>query len=268
MMNLPLSVLNELIEDRIIRQECQRRGITVSPEEVEIRLERQFGYDRNPPTPVPTITSTLPITITPTPTIAPMTYEEFKERSSAWFEAMQAQTGFTEQDFRRLVESGLYREKLMKDFEKEVPSTAEQIHARHILLESKEDAEKALERLKNGEDFAQVAKEMSTDTATKDNGGDLGWFPRGVMDPDFEQAAFALEPGETSGIVETKYGYHIIHVDEKDPNRPLSPAELAQKQREAFNKWLQEKRSSDEVVRKWSSAMIPTEIPTKAPKRR
>jgi hypothetical protein len=81
--------------------------------------------------------------------------------------------------------------------------------------QSKAKAEEVLAKLRAGGDFAALAKENSGDPSNKDNGGDLGWFGRGMMVKPFEDAAFALKPGELSGIVETQFGYHIIKLDER-----------------------------------------------------
>lgn len=104
--------------------------------------------------------------------------------------------------------------------------TPEMIKARHILIKvdksaSEEDkkqarkkAEDILSKIKAGEDFAKLASEFSDDPGSKSKGGDLDFFARGRMVKPFEDAAFALKPGEVSGIVESPFGYHIIKVDE------------------------------------------------------
>ncbi len=89
----------------------------------------------------------------------------------------------------------------------------QEIHARHILVATEDEAKKVAERLKNGEDFATVAKEVSKDTGAE--GGDLGFFTRGQMLKPFEDAAFALDVGQISAPVQTQFGWHIIKVEEK-----------------------------------------------------
>jgi len=81
--------------------------------------------------------------------------------------------------------------------------------------QTKAKAEDVLAKLRAGGDFAALARENSVDTSNKDNGGDLGWFGRGMMVKPFEDAAFALKPGELSGLVETQFGYHIIKLEER-----------------------------------------------------
>jgi foldase protein PrsA len=120
--------------------------------------------------------------------------------------------------------------KLRKIFEKESPAkeeelktyyeknkdtfatTPHQVQASHILLPTKAEAETVLAELKAGKDFATLAKAKSTDPGSKANGGDLGFFGKGKMNPEFEAAAFALKKGEMSGVVESQNGFHIIKV--------------------------------------------------------
>jgi peptidyl-prolyl cis-trans isomerase D len=102
-------------------------------------------------------------------------------------------------------------------------STPEQIRASHILLktEGKDEAtvrkraEEVLARVRAGEDFATLAREYSEDEASKDRGGDLDFFPRGRMVPEFDQVAFSMQPGITSDLVKTQYGFHIIKVTDR-----------------------------------------------------
>ncbi|MEK0314246.1 peptidylprolyl isomerase [Cohnella sp. 56] len=93
--------------------------------------------------------------------------------------------------------------------------TPEQVRASHILLATKDEAEAVLKQLKGGADFATVAKEKSTDTGSQANGGDLGFFGKGVMNEQFETAAFKLKKDEMSGVVESPNGFHIILVTDR-----------------------------------------------------
>jgi len=89
----------------------------------------------------------------------------------------------------------------------------EEIHARHILVPTEDEAKAALKRVQAGEDFAKVANELSKDPGAE--GGDLGWFTRERMVPEFADAAFKLQPGQVSQPVKTQFGWHIIKVEER-----------------------------------------------------
>ncbi len=254
--SLPMQALDEMIEEELIRQEASRRGITVTSEEVQEETEQVFGYERNPPTPVPTPT-TLEGTATPTPapTASVMTREEFEKNYNEYVLVLRQQVGMSEQAFRGLLEMNVRRAKLQEVLAEEVPTAGEQIHARHILVETEDEAKEVLARLEAGEDFAALANELSQDTATED--GDLGWFPRGQMVTAFEEAAFALESGETSEPVETTFGWHIIQVLERDPDRPFDEDVLEQRKAAALSEWLADQSQSDGVERYWSSDKVP-----------
>ena len=137
----------------------------------------------------------------------------------------------------------------------------EQVHARHILIaagkpdspdapnpataqsekaQARAQSEQVLKRARAGEDFAALAKQFSSDPGSKDKGGDLGWFAAGQMVPEFDRAAFALQPGQISDIVESQFGFHIIKVDErrmgeKDRNQARETIE-----QEKGKKWVED----------------------------
>lgn len=96
----------------------------------------------------------------------------------------------------------------------------ERVRARHILVDTKEEADALRKRLVAGEDFEALAKEHSTDAGSGARGGDLGWFERGMMVAPFEQAAFALAVGDISPVVESQFGFHIIQVEERADAQP------------------------------------------------
>ncbi|WP_439923393.1 peptidylprolyl isomerase [Nitrobacter sp. JJSN] len=100
-----------------------------------------------------------------------------------------------------------------EDASKQITSEQE-VHARHILVPTEEEAKKIEDQLKKGADFAELAKKESKDPGASD-GGDLGFFTKEQMVPEFSQVAFALEPGKISDPVKTQFGWHIIKVEEK-----------------------------------------------------
>src|ERR1700733_6233311 len=103
--------------------------------------------------------------------------------------------------------------KVYEDAAKQI-SGEQEVHARYILVETEDQAKKVEEDLKKGADFAELAKKESKDPGASD-GGDLGFFTRDQMVPEFSAAAFALEPGKISDPVKTQFGWHVIKVEEK-----------------------------------------------------
>jgi parvulin-like peptidyl-prolyl isomerase len=166
-------------------------------------------------------------------------------------------------DYRRLIaKPELARKKVREQLVAQVPTRAEQVHAAHILVATQDAAQQVYERVTSGgEDFAAVAKEVSTDTGTAANGGDLGWFPRGVMVKPFEDAAFSLDVGEVSKPVQTEFGWHVIKVLEKDPDRPITAETLQTLQSKAFSDWLDAKREAADISSDITLSSLSTPTP-------
>jgi peptidyl-prolyl cis-trans isomerase C len=142
------------------------------------------------------------------------------------------------------------------DENKDKFKAGDQVKASHILVKSEKEAEDILAQLKGGAKFDELAKKFSTDT-TAAKGGDLGWFPKGAMVPEFDKVAFGLKEGEMSGIVKTQFGFHIIKVTGKRP-AGITPYEevkeqikanlLPTKQQEIFTKMKDELKKSAKVT--------------------
>jgi parvulin-like peptidyl-prolyl isomerase len=162
------------------------------------------------------------------------------EALAAW----QADNGYTEAGFRsalrRQIAAAWTRDQIIAS----VPTSAEQVHVMQILFYNADDAQTVYALLQSGWDFNAVAEQY--DPLTK---GELGWFPRGYLDhPSIEEAAFALQPGEYSAVVESSVGFHILYLVERDPARPLSPDALLTIQESALQDWLTQQRNESTIV--------------------
>lgn len=137
-----------------------------------------------------------------------------------------AANGYTEAQFRESIRSQLLSSKITEQVSNRVPETAEQAHARHILVESEVEANDLLSRLQSGSDFATLAVNYSRDPSSRIAGGDLGWFPRGWLTvPEVEQAAFDLPLNQYSGVIRSSLGYHVVEALGRE-TRPLAPDTL------------------------------------------
>lgn len=136
------------------------------------------------------------------------------------FESYLLQNNITEDMFEKQSEFALLQQKLIesldevtdKQIETEYNNMTKEIHARHILVDEEDTAKEVIAKLKDGGDFAELAKEYSTEPIAQESGGDLDWFGPGKMIPEFEKVAFALEEKVISEPVKTSFGYHVIEV--------------------------------------------------------
>ena len=208
-------VLESLIGEALIRQYAQKNSITITDAELNQSLEgliKDMGGQQE-------------------------------------FEKALAARGLTRDMFAATQRTQLLGNKVRDAVTQGVPQTMEQVHARHILVQTPDQAAQALNRLNKGEDFAKVAREVSQDPSSASAGGDLGWFPRGLMVPEFEQAAFSLKPRELSPAIQTQFGYHIIQVLEKDPNRKLPDERWQELRQMKFQDWLEDQRDAAKIER-------------------
>jgi len=172
------------------------------------------------------------ITVTPTPYTTQVFARNVKDFNKAY-----RPYGFDYEQLRMIFKYQLLREKLTANIGQDVPRTKDEVWARHILVETEEEALEVLDRLENGEDFHALAELYSLDESNKEKGGDLGWFDDKTMVPSFSIAAFSLAEGEISEPIESSFGFHIIQVIGKRVSQ-ISAAELQQLKQDAFDTWL------------------------------
>ena len=133
----------------------------------------------------------------------------------------------------------------------------EEVRASHILVETEEEALEVKGKLDNGDDFADLAKEHSSDAGNSESGGDLGYFDRNKMVDEFTEAVFAMEVGTISDPVQTQFGYHIIKLDDKveakeavyeESTETIKDVLFQQKAQEAYMSWYAEMLEEYEIT--------------------
>ena len=128
----------------------------------------------------------------------------------------------------------------------------EEVRARHVLVETEDEAKKVAARLKGGEDFAKVAGDVSKDPGSKAEGGDLGFFTQDRMVAPFAEAAFKMKPGEVSDPVKSQFGWHVIKVEE----RRQKPVPAFEEMKEQVETYLTRKTQQDVVLKLREGAKV------------
>ncbi|WP_416150717.1 peptidylprolyl isomerase [Salipaludibacillus sp. HK11] len=181
-----------LVMNRVIELEADEKDIVVTEEEIETELAK---------------------------------YIDQSGGEEAFLNAIES-NGLTMESLEKEINMYLKSEKLMADWldfsdedlesyfeeNRSLFDVEEQVEASHILVESLETAEEVIEKINDGEEFSELALEYSTDVSNSATGGELGYFARNAMVPEFEEVAFQMEVEEISDPVETEYGFHIIKV--------------------------------------------------------
>lgn len=265
--------LEQLIQEELVRQEAQRRGITVTPEELQQQIEQFFGYERNPATPTPEPGGTFPLTptdvlttpvptSTPLPTPTPMTEQAFRQRYNDYMGALKA-VDISEQKYRSWIEASLLQEKLLEQMTTEVPPTADQVKLSYLTVDSEEGAQELLSRLDAGEDFQALVDEVKDDQEGGGYGAELDWLPGELLerrlDAELVDLALSLEVGEHSQPVPNQDGtrYTIIEVTGHEV-RELDESMREQMGQAAFQEWLDAQQAS--VERRTYEDRVPIQL--------
>jgi peptidyl-prolyl cis-trans isomerase C len=144
-----------------------------------------------------------------------------------------------------VVRPAIARERIDHQMTADVGQSAEQVHAAHILVDTKDLADAIYADVAAGTlSFEQAAIDQSVDTATAPNGGDLGWFTRGQMVDQFEQVAFTTAPGQISVPFETEFGWHIVKVIDHAADRAMTDDQIAQVRNARIDDWLAGKKAT------------------------
>ena len=219
-------------------------------------------------TPDPSVTATATATQSPatptfvpepaTATSTPYTIDGFKKSYGETVDNLK-NTGISEATLRSVYEANLLRDKLFESMVADVPHTEEQVWARHILASDETALGIVRSLLAAHREFVDIAKKYSADTGSGANGGDLGWFGKGQMVPEFEKAAFSQKIGEIGEPVKSQFGYHIIQVL-GHADVPLTESQYQQKREAAFTEWLAKAKEEATITNyeTWKQ-FIPTE---------
>jgi hypothetical protein len=259
-------VLDQMVEEQLIRQEAARRGITVTPEELQNYVEVDlFGFPfpptpepfptLPPPTQPPTATVTPEPTLTPTTPPTPRSREDFESDYQTYTDQIREITGMSEEEWRSMIEGELYRQKLLEAFGEEVDPNVLQAKGRYIVADDLGTAEGLLGRLEAGETFENLSGEIDADESEEPAArtGTFDWSTPSVLaqrfGDQFADVVMGTEPGNYSRTAITAFdgGFYLVFVEEKEV-RELSESQQEQQRLEEFETWLDAQKLGEGVI--------------------
>lgn len=263
------STLNPLIDNTVLVQSAGEAGVNLTDLDVESELRKALapalGNDKKPAnsgtaTAGPaSATAAAPATETApsaTATFPPLPQDKVNDL----FKLLDDTTGVSRGDYEALVlKPAAVRDRYTA---RNTPKAADQVHARHILVDSEGKARDVLKQLKSGTKFEVLARKYSTDDSNKLKGGDLGWATRETYVPEFARAAFALKkPGQLSEPVKTQFGWHIIQLLERGNDRPLTPEQQQTQAQQKLSEFIKQQREALKKQDRLDIKVPPTPTP-------
>ncbi|MBL8154390.1 MAG: peptidylprolyl isomerase [Anaerolineae bacterium] len=281
-----LAVIDQMIEDQLIRNAARERGITVSQAQIDDRINEFFGYNPSEfeaapeatgepsatptptitptpyvsptPSPTPTLTPTPEFTatpsLTPLPSLAPSATPNATERAntfqtqrSDYFRQIRLATGLSDGDINEYFEVLALRKALEDSVTTDLTQQGMFADVRHILVATEAEAQDIIAALNAGESFSALARAVSTDTGSGARGGELGWAPVTQYVTEFADAVRAAELGAIVGPVKSEFGYHIIQVRARE-DRELDESQLDNAKASTFSGWLTDYKETKQAV--------------------
>ena len=239
-------VLEQMIEEELVRQEAATRGLTVSAAEIDQQVEQFLGYDR---------AADVAASEAVTETQSVMTEEEYRQGYANFKTNILEVSGLSEDDFRRMMETELLKTAVQTQLGENVETTADQVQLTYLVTTTQEGALTLWQRTAQGEDIAALKDELNQDADEQSRGGSLPWMPADYlatqMGAEFQVAAFETPVGEVAQPVQGPDGlYYVIYV-EGHATQPLNDYLLQQARDEEYQKWLTQQRAEKVEYLSW-----------------
>lgn len=202
-------VVNNFIDELLLAQGAVQGGNTVKDEEIQQRIDTLISDIGG------------------------------QEKLTEWL----TKYGYTDESFRVSLKRSILVAWQRDQIIQSVPTTADQVHVQQLIYQDADNAAEALRQISSGVEFQTLAETQDPTLA-----GDLGWFPQGTLtQPEVEAVAFSLQPGETSDVIQSSIGYHIIHLIERDAQHPLSIEARRKLQEMKLDEWLKASRDASKI---------------------